>query len=168
MTTARTKLPPTLIATRKTAFVEHSHFADVGHHQTDHSPSGWRTYETFEQWSMWLRGLYDDGDPIWVILDCYSVHRQEPTKSLAASLRINLLFIHPGMTDELQSLDRYVFGVMKANCRHSYRRFIQANPEAVVNQHIPAGFLIRAWESVSTQTLDDAWCIYDEEVENQW
>jgi hypothetical protein len=105
---------------------------------------------------MWLRGLYDDGDPIWVILDCYSVHRQEATKCLAAPLGINLLFIPPGMTDELQPLDRYVFGVMKANCRQSYRRFIQANPEAVVDQQIAAGFLIRAWESVSTQTLDEA------------
>jgi hypothetical protein len=116
---------------------------------------------------MWLRGLYDDGDPIWVILDCYFIHRQKATKSHAASLGINLLFIPPGMTDELQPLDRYVFGVMKANCRHSYRRFIQADPEAVVNQRIAARFLVRAWESVSTQTLDEAWCIYDEEVENQ-
>jgi hypothetical protein len=71
------------------------------------------------------------------------------------------------MTDELQPLDGYVFGVMKANCRHSCRRFIQANPEAIMNQQIAAAFLIRAWESVSTQTLDEAWCIYDEEVENQ-
>jgi hypothetical protein len=67
------------------------------------------------------------------------------------------------MTDGFQRLDRYVFGVMKANCRHSYRRFIQVDPEAVVNQQRAAEFLIRAWESVSTQTLDEAWCIYDEE-----
>jgi hypothetical protein len=71
------------------------------------------------------------------------------------------------MTDDLQPLDRYVFGVMKANCRHAYRRFIQANPEPVVNQQNAAGFLIRAWESVGTQALDEAWCIYDKEVENQ-
>jgi hypothetical protein len=74
ITAVRIKLPLTLIAAGKTIVVEHSHFGDVADHQTDHSQSGWTTHETFERWLIWVRGRYDDGDPIWVILDCFSVH----------------------------------------------------------------------------------------------
>jgi hypothetical protein len=165
ITAARTKLPLSLIAVGKTSVVEESHFGDVAYHRTDHSESGWTTYDTFERWLSWLRSVYDDGEPIWVILDCYSVHRQEATKEYAASIGVNLLFIPPGMTDELQPLDRYVFGVMKANCRRSYRPFCQANPDAPMDQRTAAAFLIRAWEYVSTQVLDEAWSIYDASVE---
>jgi hypothetical protein len=115
----------------------------------------------------WVRSLYDDGDPIWVVLDSYSVHRSAATKEYAAAIGINLLFIPPGMTDEFQPLDRYVFGVMKSNCRRTYRLFVQANPGAIVDQQMAAAFLIRAWEAVSPQILDEAWCIYDEAVENE-
>jgi hypothetical protein len=38
---ARRKLPLCMIAARKTALVEHSHFADVAYHHTMHSESGW-------------------------------------------------------------------------------------------------------------------------------
>jgi hypothetical protein len=167
ITAARTKLPLSLIASGRTNFVEEAHFGDVAYHRTDHSESGWTTYETFERWLSWVRSVYDDGDPIWVILDCYSVHRQRGTKDYAASIGIQLLFIPPGMTDEFQPLDRYVFGVMKSNCRRSYRRFCQENPEAVMNQQIAAAFLIRAWEAVSPEVLDEAWCIYDEAIEGE-
>jgi hypothetical protein len=39
----------------------------------------------------------------------------------AAELGIHSLFIPPGLTGELQPLDRFVFGVMKANCLPMYR-----------------------------------------------
>jgi hypothetical protein len=103
ITAARTKLPLPLIVAGKTAFLEYSHFGDIAYHRTDHSQSGWTTYETFERWLIWVRHFYADGDLIWIILDCFSVHRQEATKSHAVSLGINLLFIPPGITDEFQS-----------------------------------------------------------------
>jgi hypothetical protein len=74
---ARTKLSLCLIANRKKLFVENSSFGDVGYHHADHSESGWQTAETFTRWINWLCQIYDDAEPIWVILDCYSVDRQE-------------------------------------------------------------------------------------------
>jgi hypothetical protein len=71
------------------------------------------------------------------------------------------------MTDEFQPLTRDAFGVVKSNCRCLYRRLCQENPEAVMNQQMVTAFLIRAWEAVSPQVLDDAWCIYDEGIEDE-
>jgi hypothetical protein len=55
--------------------------------------------------------------------------------------------------------------MMKSNCWCSSRRFCHENPEAVMDQQMAAAFLIRAWETVSPQVLDEAWCIYDEAIE---
>jgi hypothetical protein len=38
-------------------------------------------------------------------------------KKYAEDLGIHLLFIPPGLTDEMQPLDRFAFGVMKAHGR---------------------------------------------------
>jgi hypothetical protein len=161
ITAARTKLPLCLIATGKTAVVEESHFGDIGYHHADHSESGWQTAETFRRWLHWLRALYDDGDPIWVVLDCYSVHRADVMRSHAEELGIHLVFIPPGMTDEFQPLDRFVFGAMKSTCRRLYSLHYQSNPFCTMDKKIAAAFLIRAWEGVSPRVLEEAWSIYD-------
>jgi hypothetical protein len=160
ITAAHTKLLLTLIASGRTTAVEANHFGDVGYHRTDHSESGWTTTETFRRWLAWLRSIYDDAAPIWLVLDCYSVHRQEAMKEYAAELAIHLLFIPPGLTDELQPLDRFVFGAMKAHRRRMYRRHAAALEP--LNKQIAAAFLIRAWESVSANVLDDAWALYQD------
>jgi hypothetical protein len=69
ITAARTKLPLSLIASRKTEAVEHSQFGDIGFHRTDHSESGWTTIDTFQRWLVWLRGIYDDAAPLWLVLE---------------------------------------------------------------------------------------------------
>jgi hypothetical protein len=114
--------------------------------------------ETFIEW---LRSRYDDGGPIWLIIDCYFVHRQETIRAYAEDLGIQLLFIPPALTDELQPLDRFVFGVMKGTYRRPYRLHCECNPGAAMSQEIAAAFLIRAWEGVSTGVLDDAWSLYE-------
>jgi hypothetical protein len=116
ITAACKKLPPSLIVSGKTDAVEEFHFDDIGYHQTDHSESGWPTTDAFCRWPSWLRGVYDDCQLLWLILDCHSVHRQEKLKQYAAELGINLFLIPPGLTDEFQPLDRFAFGVMQSNC----------------------------------------------------
>jgi hypothetical protein len=74
----------------------------------------------------------------------------------AEGLGINFLFISPGLTDKLQPLDRFVFGAMKATCRRLYRLERECNSGTKIDQEIAAAFLVRAWEAVSTEVLDDA------------
>jgi hypothetical protein len=146
---ARTKLPLCLIDTGKTPSVEESHFEDIGYHHADYSESGWQTAETFTHWLNCLRGLYDDGEPICLVLDCYSVHLTEAMRRHAGKLGIHFLFILPGLTDELQPLDRFVFSAMKATCRQLYRIHGQSGASYPMPQRLAAGFLIRVWEGIS-------------------
>jgi hypothetical protein len=74
------------------------------------------------------------------------------------------MVIPPGFTDEMQPLDRFVFGVMKAQSRRMYRSY--AAGLEPVNKAIAAAFVIRAWEAVSTPVLDEA-CAPSEEVEEE-
>jgi hypothetical protein len=78
-----------MIAAGKTPLVEHSHFGDVAYHCTMHSESEWQTIETFAEWLGWFRGLYPDGEPTWLILDAYSMNRQETIRAYAEDLRIH-------------------------------------------------------------------------------
>jgi hypothetical protein len=61
--------------------------------------------------------MHDDGDPLWLVLDCYSAHGRLAMKEYAEELGTHLLLIYVGLTDEMQRLDRPVFGVMKAHGR---------------------------------------------------
>jgi hypothetical protein len=80
-------------------------------------------------------------------------------------LRINLLFISPRLNDEPQPLDRFVFSVMKANCRLLSRA--NAVELGAMNKQIATAtaFLVRAWEAVSPEVLNDAWSI-DEDFDH--
>lgn len=132
---------------------------------SDHSEPGWQTAATLGRWLAWLRSLSDDGEPVCPVLDCYSVHRTEAMRSYAESIRIHLVFIPPGLTDEFQPLDRFVFGAMKAAFRRLSERHCQSDPFCVMTKKIAAAFLIRAWEGVGTQVLEGAWLIYDPTIE---
>jgi hypothetical protein len=88
------------------------------------------------------------------------VHRKEEMKCYAEKLGINVPFIPPGLTDELQPLDRFLFGPMKATCRRTNRAYMGVL--GVMNKQIVAGILVRAGEVVSPEVLDEAWAIYDD------
>jgi hypothetical protein len=64
--------------------------------------------------------LYGEG-PILLLLDTYSAHRCEVTRTIAELWKIDLLFIPPGCTNLVQPLDRRVFGVLKAHARQLWR-----------------------------------------------
>jgi hypothetical protein len=91
-------------------------------------------------------------------------------RQYAQDLGIKLLFILPGLTDELQPLDRFNFGAMKATCRRLYRRHRASDAGVRITREIAAAFLIRAWEAMSSDALEDAWALDEpdsEEMINQ-
>jgi hypothetical protein len=141
-----------LIAAGKTDALEQSHFRDVSDHRTYHSESAWMTADTFRRWPAWLRSIHDDGESLWLILDCYSVHCQEKVKCYANDLGINLLFIPPGLADELQPPDRFLFGVLKANSRCLYRANV--TELGAMNKQIATASLVRTWEAVSSEVVN--------------
>jgi hypothetical protein len=163
-TAAGDKLPVWVIAKGKTRRCEAG--LDAQGVEVTHTMSGWTTETSFADWLLWLREeLYQDDDPIYVVLDLYSVHRSEATKRLAARLNIELLFIPPGQTGELQPLDRTIFGAMKQIGRGLYRRRMEAKRVAgeamKITKEDAAEILSEAWARVSDATLESAWSIYD-------
>ena len=164
ITAARTKLPLQIIAAGKTDRCLNQ-LGDTAHHLRAYSENGWSTGETFRMFLMSLRERFPDDDPVWLVIDCYSAHREKHTIQLAESLNINLVFIPAGFTDELQPLDRSIFGVLKSYLRRMWRdRFIE-NPETRFNRALAVELLIPAWERVSTALIAQSWAIYSTDAD---
>jgi hypothetical protein len=54
--------------------------------------------------------------------------RKPGVRDLARCLHIHLRFMPAGLTDEIQPLERAVFGAMKTSCRRMFRPAISDNP----------------------------------------
>lgn len=160
ITATRCKLPLWIIAKGTTERC-HAQLGNTQGHNVTHSESGWSTVETFSEFLMSLRERYPDDEPIYLLLDCYSVHRCDEVRQLAESLFIELIFIPPGLTDEFQPLDRAVFGVMKQHFRRLWRKQYRDNPEERFSKAKAIELLVPAWERVSPDVLADAWTVYE-------
>ena len=160
ITAASTKLPLHIIASGKTERCE-AQLGDTGPHLKAHSKKGWSTTKTFQLMSISER--FPDDEPVWLVLDCYSAHRNEASRTLAASLKIELIFIPAGFTDELQPLDRCVFGVLKSYLRRLWRERFAQDPEAKFTKAVAVELLIPAWERLSVELIGDSWSIFEEE-----
>jgi hypothetical protein len=126
----------------------------------DRSPSVWSTNETFDCYLHWIRSLCGDTERIHLRPDAYSVHRSESSRALAEDLGIELHFIPRGWTDQLQPLDRYVFGALKAACRRLFHRHCQVHQDGKTGKADAIRLLIEAWESVAVGVFEKAWAIY--------
>jgi transposase len=154
-----TKLPLQIIAKGKTERVEQSQLGDVAYHWKSHCESGWQNESTFMDYLTKLKLFLGEG-PTVVILDCYTAHRTENVKEKAKELGITLCFIPPGMTDELQPLDRSVFAVLKATARRLFHERCMHAPLVKRSKEEACQDLIAAWEHVGLTTIEDAWEIY--------
>jgi hypothetical protein len=99
----------------------------------------------------------------WLILDCSSVHRSAEIKQYAAELGIRLWFIPAGHTDELQPLDRAVFGAIKALFCGKFEALMRARPN---QQRTTAGamdLLSEIWTELAPASVDEGWSVYEED-----
>jgi hypothetical protein len=81
-------------------------------------------------------------------------------KCYATELGVNLLFIPLGLTDELQPLDRFVFGLTRANCRRLYHPHV--TELSTMNKQTTFVFLVWAWEAGRSEVLNDALAFYED------
>jgi hypothetical protein len=90
-----------------------------------YSGNGWVTLKVMGEYFEFLRETIEKKysipkkQRILLVLDVYSSHRNGELIKLADVRNIDLLFIPPGMTGELQPLDAAVFGQLKSggSCR---------------------------------------------------
>lgn len=169
ITAARTKLPMLIVAKGATDTVC-KNLGEISPHRAAHSESGWVNEGVFTEYLMWLREYYGDDDKIYLVMDCYSVHRTERVKDLARTLNIEIMFVPPGATDNLQPLDRCIFGAMKGIARRKWRRMYDLGEKERMGKQDMTKILVASWEAVSPHLLEQAWNIYnpeDDEDEEQ-
>lgn len=142
----------------------------------DHSETGWFKMENTLNYLRWIRSEFDErcresdninrraeeGQKIALVLDVYAAHRRQEVKDLAATLNIQLIFVPPSCTDELQPLDIGIFGPLKQMVRKMCREINLYNPDTVWNSRLAAKVLIRCWEAVCEDTVIEAWKIFSE------
>jgi hypothetical protein len=96
-------------------------------------------------------------------LDCYSVHRSKEITQYARHIGIKLWFIPAGHTDELQHLDRAVFGTMKSIFRRKFEEFCRQLPDGRMTKSIAIRILIGIWNDLSTAALHRGWSIFEDD-----
>jgi hypothetical protein len=101
--------------------------------------------------------------PIHLILDLYSAHRAEANRTCAAELQIVLHFIPAGWTDELQPLDRDVFGALKRICRRLFASHCDAAEDVAVARSDAVKFLLQAWSDLEVAVIEKGWGISEDE-----
>jgi hypothetical protein len=88
----------------------------------------------------------------------FSAHRCPEARALTAALNINLEFIPPGMTAELQPLDRWICGNLKAQARQRFDALCRTDQEPTMADSL--GILLDAWGLISQEEVLDAWDNY--------
>jgi hypothetical protein len=168
MTASLKKLPLLFIAKGKTNAVHGTQIGDVTPHWVDHTTSGWQTEECFIRYLRNLRAHM--ARPFHLICDLYAAHKTDRVKLEALQLGITLYFIPPGCTDDLQPLDRRMFGVLKSKARNFFRD--AAYQQRIENLRLgkiddvkrtkqeAAQDMVRAWSELSNQVMVSAWKIY--------
>jgi hypothetical protein len=131
----------------------------------DHSESGGTTKETFARYLSRLATKQYDGTitpdcPLDLVLNCHTVHRSPEIKHHAASLGIRLWFIPAGHTDELQPLDRAVFGTLRAKFRRRFQLECRQHPHHRLSKSGSIEILRQIWERLGGDAISRGWHIY--------
>ena len=139
--------------------------AGVGEHSADFSLKGWQTLATFLRFLKWLRNLpqHRHGRTLHLVLDCFSVHRACEARAAADELNIRLHFVPAGLTDQVQPLDRYVFGSLKAIYHRIYREGLARGAFTKVGKKNFLALLIASWGQVPSSAIVKGWSIFLEE-----
>jgi hypothetical protein len=162
---SRQKWPLFFVAKGKTERVDRSQIGNVENHWRAHSDTGWMKSHLFCDYLRHIRSERPGDQQIYLICDLHASHRTPEVKKIAGDLHITLLHIPVGATDELQPLDTVVFGVLKSVARHLFRIRIADNPGLKRSKRDAITDMIAAWNALSTETLEAAWNLYQNEEE---
>jgi hypothetical protein len=83
-------------------------------------------------------------------------------KGSSAVLRKATGFLLGDFTDELQPLDRTVFGTMKAMSRHLFEETLRESSDRGSGKLEALQILPRIWDELSLASIRKGWSIYDD------
>jgi transposase len=156
-------LPLYMIAKGKTELCERQLNAH-GKTKLDHSESGWVTVNVMQRYFEFLRFTVDqkyglkEKNRVLLVLDMYAAHRNKDLlKDAATRLGIDLVFVPPGMTGELQPLDVAIFGALKSAGQSAWIQSYIENPDQKFDRTKASESAQTCWENVSTDQIKKAW-----------
>jgi hypothetical protein len=135
----------------------------IAQNKVSHSQNGWVTVQVMVEFLHFLREVVEakynirQSQRILLVLDVYTSHRQDDLKRLAAAQRIDLLFIPPGMTAELQPLDAKLFGQLKSA---GSKRWIQEylyDPSTKFSKATASIGLQECWAKLNKEDVIACW-----------
>jgi transposase InsO family protein len=95
-----------------------------------------------------------------LVLDWHAVHRSPEIREHAARHGIRLWFIPAGHTDDLQPLDRAVFGALKAEFRRRFELECRQHPHHRVTKSGAIEILRQIWDDLEDPAISRGWQIY--------
>jgi hypothetical protein len=115
-----------------------------------------------QQWLRFLRSLPECADiqEVHVIIDGYASHLCDDVRAMADERGVCLHLIPPGLTNILQTLDRAVFGALKAEYQAIYRYEMSQREDKSMTKANFAAYLLLAWELVSEDANHRGWECY--------
>jgi hypothetical protein len=96
-------------------------------------------------------------------MDIDPIHPMPLVKQGALFLGFQAHFILAGLTDQYQSLDRAVFGCLKATVRDFYSRFVHDAAGRSIKKSKAVEILSESWRKLSRGVLEAAWAIFEEQ-----
>ena len=138
--------------------------------QIEVSENGWSTISCFANYLVWLRNElnekyknkegYTKDTEIDILLDQYASHKSQEIKKLATLLHFRLHYIPVGLTDSLQPLDRYIFGVLKSKARKEWYKKYAIDPSKGCDIVEACIILLKCWSEINEETHAKAWNPY--------
>jgi hypothetical protein len=94
-------------------------------------------------------------------------------KIIGVDLGSELQNVHAGWTDELQPLDKYVFGAMKAMCGCLVHGHCEHSEDGRVSKSDMIRILVQIWESLEAHVIEKGWGVYEDTdgdgvAEDEW
>ena len=153
-----TKLPLQFIAKGKTPSVLDSQIGDVGDHIKTYSENGWTTEDTFIEFLINVRNQYldDDDHTIHIILDVFRAHITDKVYQTAKELNIKFYLIPAGMTDDLQPLDRKIFGPLKRFASKLFSNRYRDEPAMKRTKIDACQDMVRSWERITSEQIRES------------
>jgi hypothetical protein len=165
------KLPLYMLAKGKTTR-SHQQLIAHGENQIFHSESGWCTKDVMNDYLLFLRHHMVSKMGLGVtqhftlIIDVFQSHIKGIIIPLAKDLRIELIFIPPGMTGELQPLDATIFGELKSAASAEWNRLYVRNPNQKFTTATSSETLQSCWDNIPEEHIKRAWQIILENAQN--
>jgi hypothetical protein len=150
------KLPLWIIAKGKTMVCQRGFGEIKAPNIITHSENGWSNEPVLLQYLKWLR-RENIKQPFCLVWDSFVAHKTEAINSYCTNKRIRVIMIPAGCTDELQPLDRRIFGYLKAKARCHWLNWYTSNLQTSMKTDQSVKKLFSCLEQITNENIIKAW-----------